>query len=97
MTQVEDVKREYASDTIAVDPMGNFTPLKDLPLTGLFLAGTPVRDLELLNGMPLKNLSIQNTGVTDPRPLRGMELEEIYLTPKNITQGLEILRDMAGL
>jgi hypothetical protein len=47
--------------------------------------------------MPLKNLSIHKTGVTDLRPLQGMELEEIYLTPKNIIQGLEILRSMKSL
>jgi succinate dehydrogenase iron-sulfur subunit len=30
MTQVHDLKREYESETVAVDPMGNFAPLKDL-------------------------------------------------------------------
>src|SRR5690606_24489600 len=30
MTQVEDAKREAGSDTIKVDPIGNFKPLKDL-------------------------------------------------------------------
>jgi succinate dehydrogenase / fumarate reductase iron-sulfur subunit len=30
MTQVEDVKREFETDTVAVDPIGNFAPLKDL-------------------------------------------------------------------
>jgi hypothetical protein len=69
-----------------------------MKLTGLYLAGTPVRDLELLKGMPLKKLSIfQKPGVTDLSPLQGMELEEIYLTPKNITQGLDSLRDMKSL
>ncbi len=30
MTQVEEVKREFATDTVSVDPIGNFRPLKDL-------------------------------------------------------------------
>ena len=30
MSQVEDVKEEFGSDTIQVDPMGNFAPQKDL-------------------------------------------------------------------
>ncbi len=30
MTQVEEVKREYGTETVAVDPIGNFAPLKDL-------------------------------------------------------------------
>jgi hypothetical protein len=72
-------------------------PFKVMKLTGLILTGTPVRDLGPLNAMPLKNLSIHKTGVTDLRPLQGMELEEIYLTPKNIIQGLEILRSMKSL
>jgi len=45
-------------------------------------------------GMPLKLLSIFKAGITDLRPPHGMELEEIRLTPKNITQGLDMLRDM---
>jgi hypothetical protein len=73
-------------------------PFKGMKLTRLHLVGTPVSDLELLKGMPLKHLAIfQKPGVTDLRPLQGMELDEIYLTPKNITQGLEILRDMKSL
>ncbi|MCE9525213.1 MAG: protein kinase [Planctomycetales bacterium] len=73
-------------------------PFKGMKLTRLDLVGTPVRDLELLKGMPLKTLSIfQKPGVTDLRPLQGLELEEIHLTPKNITKGLDILRDMPSL
>lgn len=30
MTQVEDIKQEFESETVAVDPIGNFRPLKDL-------------------------------------------------------------------
>ena len=30
MSQVEDVKEEFGVDTIQVDPIGNFAPLKDL-------------------------------------------------------------------
>ena len=47
--------------------------------------------------MPLRALSIDNTGITDLTPLQGMPLEEIRLTPKNITRGLDILRDMKSL
>jgi hypothetical protein len=50
-----------------------------------------------LKGMSLTKLTIFNTGVTDLTPLQGMPLEEIRLTPKNITRGLDILRDMKGL
>lgn len=30
MTQVEDVKAEFGTDTVVVDPIGNFAPIKDL-------------------------------------------------------------------
>jgi hypothetical protein len=42
-------------------------------------------------------LRIDNTGITDLTPLKGMPLEEIRLTPKNITRGLDILRDVKSL
>jgi hypothetical protein len=48
-------------------------------------------------GMPLTSLSIQNTGITDLTLLQGMPLEDIRLTPKKITKGLDILRDMKSL
>jgi eukaryotic-like serine/threonine-protein kinase len=71
--------------------------LKGMPLTALTLADTQVHDLAPLKGMPLKRLSLYRTAVTDLKPLQGMDLEEFYLTPKNITQGLESLRDMKSL
>jgi hypothetical protein len=63
----------------------------------LFVDDTPVRDLEPLKGMPLKSLYVDAPGITDLKPLQAMQLEEIRLTPKNITQGLDILRDMKSL
>ena len=72
-------------------------PLKGMKLTSLNLCGTQVRDLEPLKGMPLKNLLINDSGVTDLKPLQAMQLEDIRLTSKNITQGLDILRDMKSL
>ena len=50
-----------------------------------------------LKGMPLNVLQIYNTGITDLTPLQGMPLKDIRLTPKNITKGLYILRDMKSL
>ena len=50
-----------------------------------------------VKGMPLKKLSIESTGITDLTPLQGVPLEKIHLTPKNITKGLAILRDMKSL
>jgi hypothetical protein len=68
-------------------------------LTNLYLAGTKVSDAGLaqFKGMPLTVLLIENTDITDLNPLQRMPLEEIHLTPKNITKGLDILREMKSL
>jgi hypothetical protein len=68
-------------------------------LTALTLGNTPVSDAGLANfkGMRLRELYMDNTGITDLTPLQGMPLEKILLTPKNITRGLDILRDMKSL
>jgi hypothetical protein len=68
-------------------------------LTDLNLSCTKVGDAGLVyfKGMPLRGLLIYNTGITDLTPLQGMPLKGIRLTPKNITRGLDILRDMKSL
>ena len=40
---------------------------------------------------------INHTAVTDLTPLRDMQLKEMYFTPKNITKGMEILKEMKSL
>jgi eukaryotic-like serine/threonine-protein kinase len=68
-------------------------------LTNLYLHWTKVSDAGLahLKGMPLMVLWIDHTDITDLNSLQGMPLEAIRLTPKKITQGLDILRDMKSL
>jgi hypothetical protein len=68
-------------------------------LTHLHFDNTQVGDagLAYFKGMRLTVLSIDNTGITDLTPLQGMPLEDIRLTPKNITQGLDILRNMKSI
>jgi eukaryotic-like serine/threonine-protein kinase len=68
-------------------------------LTRLILADTKVSDAGLAHfkNMPLMLLWIHNSGITDLTPLQGMPLEDIRLTPKNITKGVDILRDMKSL
>ncbi len=102
-TQVHDLKVLKGMPLISVwlggcGEVRDLEPLEGMKLTELLLEGcTQVRDLEPLKGMPLKRLLIQGTAVTDLKPLQGMPLEEIRLTPKNTTQGLDILRDMQSL
>jgi uncharacterized membrane protein len=68
-------------------------------LTKLYLQDTQVSEAGLTHfkGISLRVLWIRNTGITDLTPLQGMPLEQILLTPKNITRGLDILRDMKSL
>lgn len=68
-------------------------------LEHLYLGRTQVGDVGLaqFKAMPLRTLSIDATGITDLTPLQGMALEEFRLTPKNITKGLNVLRDMTSL
>jgi hypothetical protein len=75
----------------------DLTPLRDTKLEFLACNNTSVKDLTPLKGMPLKTLVMHGTGVADLRPLQGMALDAIRLTPRNITQGLDILRDMKSL
>ena len=41
--------------------------------------------------------AFEASGITDLSPLQSMQLEDLRLTPKNITQGLEVLRGMKSL
>jgi hypothetical protein len=79
--------------------VSDLSPLKGMPLWQLGLGSANVTDLAPLQGMiTLKRLAIPNTGrLTDLSPLLGMQLEYVRLTPKNITQGMDILRAMTSL
>ena len=83
--------------SIGATSVRDLSPLKGMKLTWLNIWTCPIPDLEPLKGMPINYLNIDHTDITDLKPLQGMELEEIHLTPKNITQGLEILRNMKSL
>jgi hypothetical protein len=47
--------------------------------------------------MPLIQLWIDNTHVADLSPLRDMTLHRITLTPRHITKGMDVLREMNSL
>jgi serine/threonine protein kinase len=68
-------------------------------LKRLYLDGTQVDDagLSQFKDMPLRRLAIDRTGITDLTLLQSVPLDYITLTPKNITRGLDILRDMKSL
>ena len=82
---------------VADEGLAYFKDCKNL--THLLLGKTQVSDAGLakFKGMPLSVLWIEHTGITDLTPLQGMALEDIRLTPRNITKGLDVLRDMKSL
>ncbi|MBX9680208.1 MAG: hypothetical protein K2X38_15715 [Gemmataceae bacterium] len=55
----------------------DLSPLKAMPLEGLFCFGTKVSDLSPLRGMPLTYLDIGRTPVVDLAPLKDMKLDSL--------------------
>ena len=68
-----------------------------IPLTYLGVQHTLVSDLSPLKGIPLTKLDCDNTQVFDLSVVRGMALEAATLTPRNITKGLEVIRQMKSI
>jgi serine/threonine protein kinase len=76
----------------------DLTPLRGMPLTLLNLHNCGrVADLTPLEGMPLTTLYMLNSQVHDLTPLKGMPLTEIHFTPRSITKGMDVLRQMKSL
>ena len=69
-------------------------PLKDMKLASLYCHDTGVFDLSPLRGMPLTLLECDHTSVRDLSPLQGMLLTRLTFTPKKITRGLNVIRQM---
>jgi hypothetical protein len=47
--------------------------------------------------MPLATVHCEHTLVADLSPLKGMNLTEVAITPKNITKGMDVIRQMKSL
>ncbi|NCC51139.1 MAG: hypothetical protein EOM20_07985 [Spartobacteria bacterium] len=52
----------------------DLSPLRDMPVTGLYCAHNPITSLEPLRGMPIEALNCADTWVTDLSPLTGAPL-----------------------
>jgi serine/threonine protein kinase len=78
-------------------PVSNLSRLRGKPLTRLHIQETPVSDLSPLKGMPLTVLQCNETQVSDLSPLEGMHLLRVWLTPRNITQGMNVIRQMKSV
>ncbi|HEX4130375.1 MAG TPA: LamG-like jellyroll fold domain-containing protein [Pirellulales bacterium] len=71
--------------------------LRGMPLTTLYFSSTQVSDVSPLTGMPLTTLVCHNTPVSDLSPLAGMKLTYLCITPKNIAEGMDVVRQMNTL
>ena len=67
-----------------------------MPLNFVHFDQTKVADLSPLSGsgMSLTRLVFSETPVSDVSPLEGMKLTELAFTPKNITNGIDVVRNM---
>ena len=78
----------------AITNVSDLSPLQGMPLKTLVCAATKVANLFPLQGMHLENLHVHETRVFDLSLLQGMNLTDILITPKNITRGLDVIRQM---
>ncbi len=83
----------WCNNTLVTD----LAAIQGMQLTFLSCAQTRVSDLSPLRGMPLTRLDCDTTQVSDLSPLSGTKLTEIAFTPKQITQGLDAVRQMQSL
>ena len=77
--------------------VSDLSPLVGMPLENLNCSWTQVSDLAPLRGLPLTILHCNRTLVSDLAPLLGMELIDFAFTPQNITNGLDVLRQMKSV
>jgi hypothetical protein len=86
-------------DTLGLSgtPVSNLSPLEGMPLSRLCLDYARVSDLSPLQGMPLNRLDCNDTPVSDLSPVGEMHLTLLNFTPKNITKGLDVIRQMKTL
>jgi Flp pilus assembly protein TadD/Leucine-rich repeat (LRR) protein len=76
--------------------IGDFTPLRELPIKELNLEGTGILNLEALRGMALDTLNIRFTKVSDLGPLRGSPLTRVRVDSARV-QDIDSLADCPEL
>jgi serine/threonine protein kinase/Leucine-rich repeat (LRR) protein len=80
-----------------------FTQVSDLSsVVGMHLKylachNTKVSKLTPLEGMPLTFMSCNNTQVSDLSPLKEMNLTDVWITPQNITKGMDVIRQLKSV
>lgn len=88
---------ELTALSCAYTQTSDLSPLQGMPLQLLGCLHTRVSDLSPIQGLPLTRLDCHDTPIFDLRPLRDMRLQSMTFTPKNITKGIDGLRQMRSL
>ena len=84
----------FTSIACADNDIKDLAPLKGMELLQLVCDNNPITDLSPISGMPIWKLGIKGTRVTSLTPLKGMKLQDLVFSPGNITQGIDIVRNM---
>lgn len=82
---------------IARTKVSDLSPLAGMQLTSLMMFGTRVADLSPLKGMPLVELTCEGSLVSDLTPLMGMPLKVLRFSPPQITNGMDVVRQIKTL
>ncbi len=78
--------------------VSDLSPLRGMRLTEVACGNTRVSDLSPLAGMNLTKLvCYENPKVSDLSPLSGMNLTFVSITPRSVTKGLDVIRQMKSL
>ena len=72
----------------------DLSALKGMPLEYLNIRQTQVSDLAPIKGAPLRHVHVEDSTVTDLTPLGESPIEKLCFTPKSITKGIDIIRNM---
>ena len=77
-------------------PVSDISVLREMPLNIVYFSKTKVADLTPLSGSgkTLKTVGFSETRVSDLSPLAGLQITHLIFTPKNITQGIDVIRNM---
>src|SRR5205814_1809132 len=101
-------KGEFHLNLNGCEEVADLTPLQGMPLNALTLESCArIRDLTPLRGMPLGRLRLDISlrqlrligcpNVRNLEPLKGQELEVLNFNPRDITRGIEVVRNMTSL
>jgi len=79
------------------DAVSKLPKMKGMKFDYVLLVDPQLKDLSLLKGITFESLSIKNASVTDLFPLKGKKLKYLTFIPKNITNGMDVIRNMTSL